>query len=472
VPDPILTPGWSRSGLSRRGFLAASAVTAAAACSSSSSKSSGGAPKATSAPVTTTTVAPHRRRGPGERWDPTKPEGTDLMPEIEHIVVVMQENHSFDNYFGALGRGDGFTMGADGKPTNTCKAADGTPVRAFHMENTCPVNNPSQNWNASHTQWDNGAMDGFVRSPSGVGAMGYWDGTDIPFYYSLANTFPLCDRWFCSVMAQTYPNRRFLLAATARGDIRTDISTIGDPPPPNGTIMDALNRNSIPWVDYYESLPSVGLFLSVAEKNADKLKTAEQHFYADAAAGKLPAFCLVEPDFDHQSEENPQDISVGEAFSSRVVNAVMSAPTWKSTVLLFCYDEHGGYYDHVPPPPAPIPDGKGPDLQSGDVPGAYDRLGFRVPAVVVSPFARKNYVSHVVHDHTSVLALLEHKYNLPAMTHRDGWADDLTDSLDFHNPPAFLTPPTLAAPRNHTTPNADGLNQDICTFPSKIPAGA
>jgi phospholipase C len=333
------------------------------------------------------------------------------------------------------------------------------------------VNNPSQNWDASHEQWNNGKMDGFVKSPSGVGAMGYWDGTHLPFYYSLAKTFPLCDRWFCSVMAQTYPNRRFLLAGTARGDIRTDILTISDPLPPNGLITDSLNRNSISWADYYTSVPSMGIFLKAASANTDKLKTLEDHFYADAAAGKLPAFSIVDPDFDHQSEENPQDISVGEAFAARVINAVMQSPNWPKTMLMFCYDEHGGYYDHVPPPLAPEPDGKGPDLQPGDVPGAYNRLGFRVPAVIVSPYARRNYVSHVVHDHTSVLALVEHKFNLPALTHRDGWADDLLDSVDLTGTPAFLTPPTLAAPLNHTARNAEGIAQDICTFPSPIPAG-
>ncbi|HEY3832812.1 MAG TPA: alkaline phosphatase family protein [Acidimicrobiia bacterium] len=461
--------------MTRRSFLAASAVAAAAAaCSSSSSKSSGttrvsgGSP--TTGGATTTTLPTHRQRVPGELWDPSKPAGTDLLPQIEHIIVVMQENHSFDNYFGMLGRGDGFTLDASGKPTNTCLDASGKPVRAFPMANTCPVNNPSQNWDASHEQWNNGKMDGFVKSPSGVGSMGYWDGTHLPFYYSMAKTFPLCDRWFCSVMAQTYPNRHFLLAGTARGDITTSIGTLADPLPPNGTIMQALDKHSIPWIDYYTDVPSVGLYLSYATAHADRLRTAEQHFYADAAAGKLPPFCLVEPNFGKQSEENPQDISVGEEFSSRVINAVMQSPTWSKTVLLFCYDEHGGYYDHVPPPAAPEPDGKGPNLQAGDVPGAYNRLGFRVPAVIVSPYAKKDYVSHVVHDHTSVLALVEHKFNLPALTHRDGWADDLLDSLDFDNP-GFMTPPTLAAPLNHTARDDQGVAQNICTFPSPIPAG-
>ncbi len=457
--------------MTRRGFLAASAVAAtAAACSTSTTKSSGAPAGAAATTTTTTRVAERRRRAPGERWDPSKPEGTDLLPQIEHVVLVMMENHSFDNYLGMLGRGEGFTLGPDGAPTNSCPDASGTPVRAFAFSDTCPVNNPSQNWNSTHTQWDHGKMDGFVRSPSGVGAMGYWDGTHLPFYYSLARTFPLCDRWFASCMAQTYPNRRFLLAGTARGNIRTSVDTLADPPPPNGTIFDALDRNAIPWLDYYTDVPTAGLYLRYATAHREKLQTVEQRFYADAAAGKLPAFCLVEPNFDKQSEENPQDISVGEAFVARVVHAVMQSPNWPKTVLIWCYDEHGGYYDHVPPPAAPAPDAVGPKLQPGDVQDGYTRLGFRVPAVIISPYAKQNYVSHVVHDHTSVLALLEHKFNLPALTHRDGWADDLLDSLDLAGAPAFLNPPKLAEARNRNARDSHGVAANLCTGLSAIPA--
>ena len=140
-------------------------------------------------------------------------------------------------------------------------------------------------------------------------------------------------------------------------------------------------------------------------------------------------------------------------------------------MLIWCYDEHGGYYDHVAPPVAPKPDAMGPKLQAGDVNGAYDRLGFRVPAVVVSPFARKDYVSSVVRDHTAVLALLEHKFNLPALTYRDGWADDITDCLDFENAPAFLVPPNLAASNNQQHfGDDDGTPGPLCSKPPTVPS--
>ena len=171
---------------------------------------------------------------------------------------------------------------------------------------------------------------------------------------------------------------------------------------------------------------------------------------------------FVDPAFEEESEENPQDIQVGEAFAARVINAVMAGPGWPKTVLIWLYDEHGGYYDHVPPPRAVAPDDIPPDVQvPPDMPGGYDRYGFRVPAVVVSPFARRHHVSHHVRDHTSVLKLIQTKWNLPAMTLRDANADDLLDCLDFHRPPAFLDPPALPAPgypgrATHCTPGEPG----------------
>jgi phospholipase C len=405
---------------------------------------------------TTTTTVP---RVAGQRPDVTRAAGADLLPQIEHIVVVMQENHSYDSYFGMLGRGDGFKIDEHGLPVDSNPDAHGNAVRAFHMANTCQSHAVSQNWNSSHLQWNGGALDGFVRSPSGPAAMGYWDGTDIPFYYGLADTFPLCDRWFASVLGQTYPNRRFLLCGSALGSVNTIVGESDIPRPKNGTIVEALNRYGISWRDYNTTLPSLFLFPPVFGKNEDKCPRIDQ-FFTDAAAGNLPSFSLVESNGQTQSEEAPQDISMGEAFSAKVMHAVMHSPNWPKTVLLFCYDEHGGYYDHVPPPAAVVPDDIKPILtvHPGDhldglpreMSGDYGRYGFRVPAVVVSPFAKKNYVSHVVHDHTSILSLVEHKWNLPALTNRDGAADNLLDCLDLDAPPAFLTPPKLPEPKYTT----------------------
>jgi phospholipase C len=384
---------------------------------------------------------------PGSRPYPHLPAGTDTMPEIEHIVVLMMENHSFDDHLGTLGRGDGLTIGRDGKPVNYNPNPTGGFVRSFHNPNTCGETDSgiTQSWNASHTAWDNGSNMGFVRACGGA-SMGYWESDDLPFYHSMAHLFPIGDRYFCSVMAQTYPNRRFLIAGTALGNIRTDVSGISKTDAPNGTIFDRLNDHGISWKDYYPDLPTCALFEPVFTNNPTKVVHVAD-FFTDAAAGNLPAFSLVDP-YTNFSEEDG-DISVGEAYAALVINAVMQGPAWERTALIWVYDEHGGWYDHVPPQPAVKPDNVPPALEPTDVPGAYDYTGFRVPCCVVSARSKKDYVSHQTFDHTSILKLVETKWNLPALTYRDANAHNMLDFFDLKSKrPPFAEPPTLATPKN------------------------
>ena len=410
-------------------------------------------------------------RRPDSLPDPSRPAGTpDPRIPIEHVVVVMMENHSFDNYLGMLPRrgrraADGFPdFDASGLPTATNRTASGHVVRAFRMPTYCQMESePRQDWNGTHIEVDGGRMDGFVRA-SGDVAMGYWDEEDLPFYYSLAKTFPLANRWFASAPCQTYPNRRFLHAATAYGLVSTTTPGPNDPPPPHGTVFDRLNAYGLSWTNYFTDLPQTAIIPSTVKSNPTHYASIAS-FYADCAAGTLPAFSLVDPDFggldvvggfvpggafpqevraQGEDEENPQNVRYGEAFVARVVNAVMSSPAWERTLLVWVYDEHGGYYDHVPPPRAIPPDSIPPSLSPGDVPGGYDMYGLRVPAVVVSPWARRHHVSSVVYDHTSVLAFLELKWNLPALTYRDANAAPLLDFLSFRRP-GFMEPPSLVA---------------------------
>ncbi|MBI2703797.1 MAG: hypothetical protein HYX32_00690 [Actinobacteria bacterium] len=382
---------------------------------------------------------------PGDRPDPSQAEGTDLLPQIEHIVVLVMENHSFDNYFGMLGRGDGFTLDGDGSPTNANPDFDGKPVRAFHFPATTqPELEPCPDWNACHIQHNGGANDGFVRSRSRYTAMGYWTEADIPFYYGLAKTFPLCDRYFCSALTQTFPNRRFLWSGTSMGMIVTDMPDLAEVPP-NGTLFDRLNDYSVEWRNYFGDLPEPALYPPVWFAN-DSMGRTYDDFYADAKAGTLPPFALVTPRTD-LSEENPQDIQDGEAFAASIINAVLQSPCWPRALLVWTYDEHGGFYDHVPPPEAVPPDDVAPALLEGThEPGGWDRLGFRVPCVVVSPFAKHDYVSPIIHDHTSVLRLLSTKWNLGAFTRRDANASNLLDCLDPSGATPFAEPPPLPRP--------------------------
>jgi phospholipase C len=401
-------------------------------------------------------------RSPGSLPFPNLPAGTESLPQIKHIVILMMENHSFDSHFGMLGRGEGFPLAADGLPKATCLGTDGKPVRAYHAANLCQSGGGvSQSWNATHIAYNNGANDGFVRGSSSQ-AMAYYTAQDLPYYYALAQSFPVCDRYFCSVMAQTYPNRRFLMAATALGQVGDPLPGLNDPPPPNGTIFDRLDDHRISWKDYFVDLPTVALFPYQLTKNVGNVVPVAD-FFIDCALGTLPSVSLVDPQSSMGSEESPQDVTIGAAYASAIINAVLHSPAWKDTMLVFTYDEHGGYYDHVPPPAAMKPDSIPPDIHvPPDQPGAYDRYGFRVPTVIVSPWAKRNYVSHVVHDHTSILKLIETKWNLPAMTYRDANASNLLDSLDLSAPePAFAAPPALPSPNLQ-------LNNITCYIPQLL----
>ena len=381
---------------------------------------------------------------------PHLPAGHPSMPQIEHIVVLIMENHSFDNLLGLVpyqvpGRVtvDGLTR-VKGKFKNVNPDSTGLKVFAEHAVSPCQLDgHPGQDWNASHISYDNGRNDGFVKA-SGDIAMRFWDQSDIPFTYSLAQHFPIGERYFCSTLCQTYPNRRFFFAGTASGTIATDATTFTTPAA-NGTIFDRLDAHKIDYAIYYQNLPSWAIIPNIL---AHPGRAARQRHFStfahDAAAGKLPKFTFIDPQYDTTSEENPQDIQVGEEFIANVVHTLTRAPTWKSTALFITYDEHGGYYDHVPPPRAIKPDSIAPMLAAGDLPGAYDRYGFRVPLIVVSPWAKPSYVSRVVQDHTSLDAFIERKWNLPAMTFRDANAQPMTDYFDFSKA-AFAKPPALAA---------------------------
>lgn len=269
----------------------------------------------------------------------------------------------------------------------------------------------------------------------------------MPFYYGLASTFPLCDRYFCSVMAQTFPNRRFLIAGSAFGQVADPLPGPTDPNPrPSGfgTVFDLLNAFGISWKDYFVDLPTAGLFPYVLEQNPGNIVPVAD-FFADCAAGTLPSFSVVDPESEEGSEENPQDAQTGAYYAYQVIDAVLRSPAWPSTALIINFDEHGGYWDHVPPVRMVRPDSIPPDVPAGDTYGdLYSWSGFRVPAFVVSPWARPNYVSHTVYDHTSILRLLETKWNLPALSNRDANANTMLDCFDFRSP-AFLAPPALPA---------------------------
>ncbi len=400
---------------------------------------------------------------------------------FDHIVVVMMENHSFDNLLGGMARTrgyvDGLSFDAAGNAINSNPVGDGKSDNAFPLANTAQRKNVTQSWQATHEQINGGLMDGFVKTAKGTAdPMGYYTPEVLPFAYSLASQFTLANRWFCSVPGPTYPNRRFLLAGTAFGGTVTDTASLLDAPPPQGTIFDQLSEHQISWANYFTDIPMTLTIPSIFVKHMDHHHKHEQ-FFRDCAAGSLPAVSFVDPAMGalssivasigglpgfvkdalkllgvdekllappSETEEDPGDMYNGELWAHEVVEAVLKSPAWDRTLLIYTYDEHGGYYDHVPPPPAIEPDDIAPVLPQGET-GAYNMYGPRVPAVVVSPYSRPGGVSNTIYDHTSVLATIESKWNLPALTNRDANAATVMDCLDLSNP-ALLKPPPLIAP--------------------------
>jgi phospholipase C len=398
---------------------------------------------------------------------------------IDHVVVLMQENRSTDHYFGRLHfagqpRFDPEPPGSSNPdPTNPT----GPPVKSFHKTNYCEVTDLDHSWNGTHSEWDAGKMDGFTTAnanalvdPTGARTMGYYDAGDLPFYYALYSTFATGDRYFSSVLGPTFPNRFYLLAGTSFGHIRNDF------PPTGGfaqrTIFNLLDEASPPvtWKIYYAQFPFGALFSYVAQHAPGKVVPISQ-YYADAAAGQLPQVSFVDPIFlgspnVENDEHPPANVQVGERFVSDVINALFNSPNWSSSAFFLTYDEHGGFFDRAAPPPAAVPDHIPPMLQPGDVPGAFDRYGIRVPATVVSPYARSHFVSSVVHDHTSILRFIETRFGLPALTDRDARADPMLEFFDFSRA-TFARPPSLpsapidpaqaaqcaAAPSNTATSN-------------------
>ncbi len=412
----------------------------------------------------------HPVRLPDSLPNPKLPAGTvnEALP-FDHIVVVMMENHSFDNLLGTLHRSGqpkakGLKVNARGLARNWNPNAVGERVFAFPFPNTAQGDGVGQDWNATHTQIDGGKMDGFVRSTESTQPMGYWTEDTLPFAHSFARTFTLANNWFSSAPCQTYPNRRFLMAGTAYGNISTDSESLQDPAPPNGTVFDRLHAYGVSWKNYFTDLPQTGIIPTVIEKYPANISPYAQ-FLIDCAAGTLPSVSFVDPEFGALGEvgsplttvpglealgakisatggdeENPQDMSYGEYWAYQTVKAVLDSPAWPRTLLIYTYDEHGGYYDHVPPPAAIAPDSIPPRLKPGDVAGGYDIYGPRVPGVVASPYSKPNGVTNLVHDHTSVLATIEAKWNLPALTYRDANAKTVADFLDLGRA-AFLEPP-------------------------------
>ncbi len=396
---------------------------------------------------------------------------------VNHIVWIMQENRSFDGYFGKLNdyRGtQGLPADVDGIPaagfTNQDKA--GMNVPSFHYQTMC-IEGTTPSWNESHFDvytkdgsLDIGRNDGFVNQAAGfasfngffdqrgVRAMGYFTNADLPYYYFMATQFATSDRFFSPLPAGTPVNRLYALGASSYGFTSSPTTTFTQ-----RNIFQNLQDAGISWKVYYTDVDSTGMpetrlwsWWNWAQFHQDRVVPMSQ-FFTDLQNGTLPQVALLESGYSSGRDEHPggtingqpntgTHVQVGANYVSTLLNALMQSSSWKDSAFFFTFDEGGGMFDHVPPPfNAVQPDGIKPvDFTSSSVPGDFTRYGFRLPFFVASPFAKKGYVSHTPADSTAILKFIEERFNLPALTKRDAAQPDMREFFDFNNP-SWLTPP-------------------------------
>ena len=374
------------------------------------------------------------RRG----WGQTASAPTVALPPpaasgIEHIVLVTMENRSFDHFLGWLPNADGRQEGL------SYLDRTGVPYMTHRLApdfQGCGHPDPDHSYAGSRVAYNQGAVDGWLRAGANdTYAIGYYTGMDLAFLGQAAPLWTVCDRYFASIMAASFPNR--LYQHTAQTDRLSNTVNVTSLP----TIWDRLEDAGLEGRYYFSDVPFLGLwgtkYLSLARPFPA--------FLVDALTGELPHVAFVEPRFldnttGTSGDDHPYaDIRNGEAFLSLIYTAVTRSPAWPQTVLILTYDEWGGFFDHVPPPAAPrLPPA---DQVAGNTDGL---LGFRVPCLLISPFAPRAAVSHVVFDHTSVLRLIEWRWDLDPLTVRDADAHNLAEALDFST--RRLTAPQFRVP--------------------------
>lgn len=349
---------------------------------------------------------------------------------INHILIACQENRTFDEYFGYYPRAGKFGL----PPNYSQPDGNGGTVTPYHF--FLPFsNNPNHAWQDIHNEWHNGAMNGFYTT-DGSDAMGYYDGSDLSYYYGLAGAFTLCGNYFCSQLGPSTPNRLAQISGTSGGNT-TDTVNRGSLNWP--TIVDLLDKYHITWKCYNLGL---GTGTSLEDfnplvffkrwQNDPRLNFSDDDYQNDLNNGTLPqvSFLVTEALI---SEHPPADIQMGQKEMSEVINALIASPLWKSSALFLTYDEGGGYFDHVAPPQV----------------DAYG-LGMRVPMTVVSPWVRRGYVSGQLYEHASLLKFIERRFGLPTLASVNHQFD--TSTPGTNNDAAHGKPTGPAAPPRDRLP--------------------
>jgi phospholipase C len=355
-------------------------------------------------------------------------EATRAKIPIRHVIVMMKENRSFDHLLGKI---HDLQPDAEAVPaTFTNPDANGNPVAPFHASTTCIADDPNHQSKSIVACIDGGKMDGFVKNAAattdsdGSFVMSFYDASDLPYDYWLASTFALADRHFASMASGTFANRDFMMFGTNEGVVDTGILY---PPPTTPSIFQELMNAGFTWGAYSDG----GALSDTLAWTKDDPGVHPLGALLDAlGAGTLPNVAFVDgiedTEDDHPSDDGPpDDLQRGEAWTKKIIDAAIASPEWERLVVFWTYDECGAFADHVPPPSACAP---APSSSSAT------EMGPRVPFVAVSPWAKRHYVSHVVHGHTAITRFIETLFDLPALTARDANSDALFDLFDFSCP--------------------------------------
>ena len=407
-----------------------------------------------------------------------------LQKSVNHIIWLIQENRSFDSYFGKLGlyrKNHNPPLpeeinGIDNDSAVTLTDLQGNPRHPFHYQTVC-TENLTPAWNESHRDVNGGKMDGFLLTtnsvphdsdPSGARALGYYTQADLPFYYELATQFATSDSMFSPVLTNTIGNRLYEFTATSFGTIYPDTNPNTGQPEWNPdsykqkTIFDLLNQNKITWKYYFQDNSIfLGSFSDWTNPDGTPNMAIQSHVFPISdyfstlsqpnADQMLPQVVFIERGGDTaNTDEHPlNNVQMGAAVVANMMNALMKSTAWPDSVFILTFDEGGGLFDHVVPMKVPLPDNVQPftsNVPFSVEPGDFTDSGFRVPFIVVSPWVKPSFVSHVKTDLTSILKFIELRYQLSPLTKRDGSSaiSDLTDFFDFTTP-HLLTPPVLPA---------------------------
>lgn len=367
---------------------------------------------------------------------------------FDTVVILMMENRSFDHVLGWLPGANGRQQGL------TYTDAQGMVHHTWPLApewQGCSFSDPDHSWQGSATQYANGRCDGFLKTApiNDRFPIGYYRKSDLPILSALATGYTTFDNYFCSMQGPTWENRLYQLTGTTQVDMPDGFpKTAADRPCHiTTTIFDRLSNAGLRSAYYHHGEPMTGLFKS---RKYDGLSHSIDQFWQDAQKGTLPNVVFVDPDYTDAAEDNGTSndyhpkgsVLVAEQFVARVHNALTHSPQWPRMVFVLNFDEHGGFFDHVPPPacqddtvqvgPGPFPDLK--------------RLGFRVPAIAMGPFAPRKIESAGPYEHCSILKMIEWRWDLEPMTLRDRHAKNLADALDFKTRRAAVTLPAYEAP--------------------------